>query len=225
MRPWINIGLTLAVYLICRWVYRRYPLPWLNPMLTSVALLMVLLLSTHTSYAAYIRGSDLLTLLLGPATVAFAVPLHRHFELLKRHAVELLCGIALGSLLAVVSSVSLARLLRLTPILMDSLAPRSVTTPIAMQVSAQLGGNAILTSVFVIATAFVGLVVGPLTIRWLKIQSALAKGMLMGMGAHGIGTSRAFEFGPLEGTFSSLSMILAAAFTVLLAPLVVPFLR
>jgi predicted murein hydrolase (TIGR00659 family) len=221
----ISLCLTIAVYWICQKIYTRWRWTILNPMLTSLVVLVFVVSLARIPYSAYMGGAHVLTFMLSPATVAFAIPLYKHFHLLKKHALEIVTGLCLGSVVAIVTSVLFARTLDLGHMVTDSLAPRSVTTPIAMQISQQHGGSPVLTSVFVIVTALVGLVVGPLSIRWFRIQSAVAKGMLMGMGAHGIGTSRAFEFGQLEGTFSSLSMIVAAGFTVLFTPLLLPLLQ
>lgn len=219
-----SLLLTVIVYCLCKAAYTRWHAVYLHPILTSLVVLICGLSASHVPYHAYAGGTQVLTDMLGPATVAFAVPLYKHFALLKQHAVEIVTGLLAGSLIAVATSVGFARLAGLGPMILDSIAPRSVTTPIAMAVSTRVGGTAVLTSVFVMITAFVGLVVGPLAISLFRIHSPVARGMLLGMGAHGIGTTRAFEIGSLEGTFASLSMVIAAIMTVGLAPFVVHWL-
>ncbi len=221
MLSMISLFMTIAVYWICRIIYTRWRWTVLNPMVISLVVLVIFVSWSQIPYSTYLGGAHILTFMLSPATVAFAIPLYKHFHLLKKYALEIVAGLWLGSVMGIVTSVVFARILDLGHVVTNSLAPRSVTTPVAMQISQQIGGSPVLTAVFVIVTGLVGLIVGPLLIRWFRIQSAVAKGMLMGMGAHAIGTSRAFEFGQLEGTFSSLSMIVAAAFTVLLAPLLI----
>ena len=160
---------------------------------------------------------------LQPATVAFAVPLYKLYPTMKRHALPLSLGVVTGTGISIVSTVLLADILHLT-ILAPSLAPHSVTTPIAMLTSRSLHGNPTLTAVFVIITALVGVIAGPLIIQHLKIRTSLARGALLGTGAHAMGTSRAFEFGETEGSIASISMILAGILTILFAPLFVPYL-
>lgn len=180
------------------------------------------LVAGHVSYATYMGGGQWLSFLLGPATVAFAIPIYKNGSLLRRYGLEIGTGVLIGSLIALVSSVLPARLLHLSTETVRSLAPRSVTTPIAMDISQSIGGVPTLTAAFVIVTALIGVAAGPLVIRALGIEAPVARGALFGMGAHGIGTARAFESGETEGTVASLAMIGAAAATVAMAPLVIP---
>lgn len=220
----LGIVLTVLVYWGCKQLYRRLPVVVFTPIVTSLLILVVILVTTHYSYTSYMDSAHWLTDLLGPSIVAMAVPLHKNYALLKQNAVAILVGIGTGSTVAIVSSVLLARLFHLSRTTGLSLAPRSVTTPIAMEISNWLGGIPTLTGVFVILTALAGIIVGPLAIKYLRIQSAVAKGTLYGTAAHGIGTSKAFEMGQLEGTYASLSMIIAAGLSVALALLLVPML-
>jgi predicted murein hydrolase (TIGR00659 family) len=212
---------TIAVYLVCRRIYRRWPYSLLSPMFTSLLGLILLLTLLRVPYATYMAGAHYLTGLLQPATVAFAIPLYRHRQLLRRHAGTVITCLGVGILTAVASSMALAEWLHLGHRLALSLAPRSITTPVAIGISQVIGGNPVLTAVFVILTGMTGILIGPLLIRAVGIRSAFAKGALMGMGAHGIGTSKAFEFGPAEGTISSLSMVMAALMGVFLTPWIV----
>ncbi len=222
---WISICATVLFFLIARMIYRRFQIAILSPIFTTLLMTILFVLLFHVSYTSYMSGGRYLTYLLQPATVAFAIPLYKHFQLLKRHSVEILVSVIGGSMVAISSTVLLAHLFRLNTSLTDSLAPRSITTPFAMDVSNMIGGTPVLTAVFVILTALVGLLVGPIVIRHLRITSSLAKGTLLGTSAHAAGTSRAFEFGNIEGTFASISMILAAGFTMLIAPLLVHLLQ
>lgn len=213
----IGLVLTVAIYWGCKQLYHRIPIVVLTPLVSCLAIVVTLLSVTHIPYAKYMTGAHWLSSLLGPAVVSFAVPLHKNFALLKKHAVEILLSLLMGCLTAITSSMLFALLLRLNRTLAASLAPRSVTTPIAMDISRQVGGIPTLTAVFVIITALIGIFVGPLAIRHLRIKSSVGKGMLLGMGAHGVGTSKAFDIGPLEGTFASLAMIVAAGLSSVIA--------
>lgn len=217
--------LTVLVYAVTKRMYRTLHFVLFSPILTSLLLLVFILASFHLSYRTYNQSASWLTDLLKPATVAFAIPLYKHFHILRKHAAEIVSGIAAGVVTAISSSVLLATSMHLQASVVNSLAPRSITTPIAMDVAREVGGVPVMTAVFVILTALIGLLAAPVVIRLLHIRSPLAQGTLYGTGAHGIGTSRAFEIGGLEGTISSLSMILAALFTLVLAPLGVPLLH
>lgn len=222
---WISIFATIGFFLIARTVYRRIRLAILSPIFTTLLMTVLFILLFHIPYASYMSGGHYLTDLLQPATVAFAIPLYKHFHLLKRHSIEILISVIGGSIVAISSTVLLAQFFHLGSSLTESLAPRSVTTPFAMDVSGMIGGTPVLTAIFVIMTALFGLLIGPIVIRHLRIKSSLAKGTLLGTSAHAAGTSRAFEFGSIEGTFASISMILAAGFTMLIAPLLVHLLQ
>jgi predicted murein hydrolase (TIGR00659 family) len=186
-----------------------------SPIIVTPFIVIILLKTLHIPYTTYASGTQLLTYLLGPSTVAFAVPMYKYRHLLKQHLKEILISLTIGSFLAVFTSLTLSIAIRLSKIMVISILPRSVTTPIAMEYSRALHGNPSLTAVFVMITGLSGVVFGPLLIRLLSLKTPIAKGLLMGMGAHGTGTSKAFELGELEGTFSSLAMIIAALITLI----------
>lgn len=210
---------TLVIYYAAKWVYRKYPRVYLSPLLVTPVILVAVLLSTHSTYAEYNQGGAWLSRLLQPATVAFAVPLYKNLQTLKKHAGEIVASVLFGSIMAMTSSALLARLMHLNGELASSLVPRSVTTPIAMNVSQMIGGVPTITAVFVIMTGLLGAMMGPSVVKLLRIEGDIARGVLFGTSAHGTGTSKAFELNPLTGTISSISMILAALFTLLGAPM------
>lgn len=214
----LSLAFTILVYVLCKKIYQHVHITILSPVLSSFIVITLFLLLFHVSYGTYMSGGKYLTDALEPATVAFAIPLYRHFQLFRKHAATILLSLTTGSVLAMLSSVWMAKWLHLGNFIIRSVAPRSVTTPIAMDVSHSIGGVPVLTAVFVILTGILGLVVGPALIRLFKIRSSIGKGTLMGMGAHGIGTARAFEDGQSEGTIASLSMVIAGCITIVLAP-------
>ncbi|MCL6631785.1 MAG: LrgB family protein [Alicyclobacillus herbarius] len=213
------LALTVGLYGLCRKIHRRWPYTLLSPMLTCLVATLLVLALCHIPYATYMSGAHWLTALLQPATVAFAVPLYRHRHALLRHAPTIALALLVGSVTAICTSFGLAKVVHLGQTVAISMAPRSITTPIAIQIAQTIGGNPVLTATFVICTGILGSILGPWLIRILRIQSPLGRGILFGMGAHGIGTSKAFEFGSEEGTFSTLAMVLAALLGVLAAPL------
>ncbi len=176
-----------------------------------------LILAFHASYHDYLLGTHWLVWLLGPATVAFAIPIHRHRALIRRHWLLLCIGVVVGSLIAIATSWGLASVFHLTPELRASLLPRSVTTPLAMEASSRLGGIPELTAVFTALTGLFGAAVGETLLGYLPIRSTFAKGALFGMGAHGAGVARAREMGQEEGVVASLIMILAGLLNVIAA--------
>ena len=221
----VSIFITYLIYEISKKSYARWKWIVLSPILISPIVIIVLLILSHTSYHDYYSGAKWLSYLLGPATVAFALPMHKHFQLLKRHLFEIIVSITVGSAVAVLSSFLYAVWMHLGTSLTNSLVPRSITTPVAMDISKTIGGVPTLTAVFVIITGITGTIVGPALIRLLKIEKSTAKGLMLGMSAHGAGTSKAFEIGELEGTFASLAMIIAAVITIILSFTIFPALR
>jgi predicted murein hydrolase (TIGR00659 family) len=217
----LSLLVTVLVYGGAKRLYQRYRKIYLSPMLIGPLVLIVMLNAGRVSYASYMStGGQWLNFLLGPATVALAIPMYKNLDLLKKHGLEIGVSVVLGSAAALFSSVLPALWMHLGPQVVNSLAPRSVTTPVAMDISRSVGGVPSITAAFVMITALTGLVVGPLVIHGLAIRTPVARGALFGMGAHGAGTARAFEFGSLEGTVASISMIAAAGVTLALMPLV-----
>lgn len=213
---------TILVYWVSKVLYHKYKLVVLSPLIIVPLVLIILLVQTRISYTDYVGGAKWLTMMLGPATVAMAIPLYKNFKILKRYALEILTSIFIGSTLAIISSMILSSMLKFNQQIVISIAPRSVTTPIAIDISKIIGGVQTLTAVFVLLTGLVGLIVGPLIIKVLRIQSSAAKGVLLGLGAHGCGISKAIELGSEEGSIASLAMLIAAGITTALAPVIVP---
>ncbi|MCY1399911.1 Inner membrane protein YohK [compost metagenome] len=212
------LAVTLGGYLLSRVLYRRFQMYWLSPIVFVPALLFALAIPLQASYAEYSRDTSWLVALLGPATVAFAVPIWQQRAMLARHWPALLAGMCAGSAVAIGSSWALAHALALDGQVTLSLVPRSITTPFAMEMSHDIGGVPELTAAFVMITGVFGAVVGSLLMRLLRLRTPLARGALLGVGAHGAGTSRAYEFGGEEGSAAGLLMVLTGLFNLALAP-------
>ncbi|WP_091174257.1 LrgB family protein [Paenibacillus sp. 1_12] len=211
---------TIAVYGLSKRLYRSLPKVYLSPILLTPTMVMIVLLLTGTPYETYHAGTEWLSDMIGPATVAMAVPLYKHIAILKKHALTIIVSVCFGSSLAIISSVWLAKELHLQNRIIDSLAVRSTTTPIAMAVTEMLGGTPAITAIFVLMTGLFGMIVGPLIIRLCRIEHEIARGVLFGTSAHTAGTSKAFEFSVVSGSISSIAMIVTAFFTLGIAPLV-----
>ena len=219
--PLLHLTLTVCFFVLARWLYRRAGRrSWLNPVLLSVLALVAVLVVTDTPYDVYFEGAKFVHFMLGPATVALAIPLYRQWDSLKRHPIALLVSLLTGSLTAVLSALLIAKLGGATNEALISIAPKSVTTPVAMGISEQLGGLPSLTAVLVILTGILGASFGPWLLEKLRITNAMAKGLAMGVASHGIGTGRAIYMGDVAAAFSGLAMGLNGLATTILLPLI-----
>jgi predicted murein hydrolase (TIGR00659 family) len=218
--PLLHLTLTLIAFQLGQFAYRRARLsPLVNPVLIAVLLVVAILASTGTSYDAYFAGAQFVHVLLGPATVALALPLYRQLAYVKRSARALAVSILAGSLTAIASAVGIAALLGASRDTLVALAPKSVTAPVAMGITERLGGLPSLTAVLVILTGILGAMFGPLLMNALGIKDWAARGVAMGTASHGIGTARAIQVNEVAGAFSGLAMGLNALATALLLPL------
>ena len=218
--PLLWLTLTLAAYVVAYYAYERSGMnPLVNPVAVSVTLLVLLLYATDVEYGTYFDGAQFVHFLLGPATVALAVPLYANIKIVRRAAVPMLLALLVGSATAVGSVVVIASLLGGSPETLLSLAPRSVTTPIAMGISERVGGLPSLTAVLVILTGIIGAMSGTPLFNMLRIRDYRARGFAIGIAAHGIGTARAFQVNQIAGTFAGIGMGLNGLITALLVPL------
>ncbi|QNK00498.1 LrgB family protein [Dyella telluris] len=225
---WLSLlwlAITLGGYFALKPLYRRHPRWWTSPLLTVPLLLAAAGLLLGMDYPVYIRDTHWLVLMLGPATAAFALPIFRYRRLIQRHWAALLVGVLGGSAVAIGSAWALASWCGLDDAVRRSLLARSITTPLAMLMSADIGGVPELTALFVVITGVAGIALGELLLRVVPLRSALARGALFGVGAHGAGTAKAYDIGAEEGSVASLAMVLAGLLNVLMAPALAVFLR
>ncbi len=217
--PLLHLTLTLVAYSAAYALHRRLRFnPLLNPVLLAVALLVAILLLTGTDYQTYFQGAQFVHFLLGPATVALAVPLYRHMERVRRSGLAVFASIVAGSLTAAASAVAIVWLLGGSRYSMVSIAPKSVTAPVAMGIAEQLGGLPSLTAALVILTGILGAMLGPPLLNRLGIEDWAARGLAMGVASHGIGTARALQVNEVAGAFAGLAMGLNALATSILLP-------
>ena len=217
--PLLHLTLTVCFFVLARWLYRRTGThSWMNPVLISVLALVTVLILTDTPYSVYFEGAKFVHFMLGPTTVALAIPLYRQWDALKRHPVALAVSLLTGSLTAVVSAIFIAKLGGVGNQALISIAPKSVTTPVAMGISETLGGLPSLTAVVVILTGILGASIGPWLLDKLRITNPMAMGLAMGTASHGIGTGRAIYMGDVAAAFSGLAMGLNGVATAILLP-------
>lgn len=218
--PLLHLTLTLAAFVGASLVYRKLQMnPLANPVLLSVVVIVAILYVSETDYDTYFEGAQFVHFLLGPATVALAIPLYRQLHRLRESALAILVSLVTGSITAASSAVLIAWFLDAQPVAIISLAPKSITAPVAMGVSEQLGGLPSLTAVLVILTGITGSMLGPMILNLLGIRDWSARGMAIGTASHGIGTARALQVNELAGAFSGLAMGLNALATAILLPL------
>ncbi|MGC9387050.1 MAG: LrgB family protein [Hydrogenovibrio sp.] len=224
--PLTGLTMTLVAYSAA---YKLYQVSgqnvWLHPVITAVALLILFLQTVGMDYKAYFEGAQFIHFLLGPATVALAIPLYQQLPKLKRIWWPTTVGLLAGVMMGAVSSVLVAYLGGASLETLLSVAPKSVTVPIAMGISEQIGGLPSLTAVLVVATGVVGAVLGVALFQWMGIRDDSVKGVAMGVAAHGIGTARSFQVSQEMGAFSGLAMALAGVLTAIILPFLVPALH
>jgi predicted murein hydrolase (TIGR00659 family) len=223
--PLLSLTLTLLAYQGAVYINGRcHGHPLANPVLLAVATLVGLLWLTDTPYGTYFDGAQFVHFLLGPATVALAIPLYAQLDRLKRLAIPLLGALLVGSLTAALSAVAIGGVLGASKATLLSLAPKSVTTPIAMGIAERIGGLPSLTAVLVITTGVIGAIGARYVYRALQIDDDSVRGFALGIAAHGIGTARAFQESEQMGAFAALAMGLNGLTTALLLPVLIPWL-
>lgn len=214
----VSIGLTVLVYLLAKRIYFGTGKMIFSPLILCPVLIILGLLVFHIPYESYARGGNFLSYMLQPATVALAVPMYKYRKMIQTYLAEIVVSVTGGAMVAMATSVWIANAVGVDEAFVTSIAPRSVTTPIAMSISEVIGGDPSITAVFVICTGIMGALLTTLFLKWLPIRHPVTKGMLFGISAHGTGTSKAYESGQVEGTVASLAMIFMGLVTTVLAP-------
>jgi predicted murein hydrolase (TIGR00659 family) len=217
--PLLWLTVTVVAYVIADWISAKSGRnPLVNPVVIAIALVGGLLVATGTGYRTYFDGAQFVHFLLGPATVALAIPLVRHLGTVRRMLLPMLAALLAGAVTAIVSAVGIAALLGAPREVLIALAPKSVTAAIAMAISRELGGEPALTAVLVILTGILGAILVTPLFNALGIRAWEARGFAVGLASHGIGTARAFQVNPVAGLFAGLAMALNAVLTALIVP-------
>ncbi|MED4953479.1 LrgB family protein [Paenibacillus macerans] len=216
----VALGIVL-LFLLMSALYRRLKWAILVPTLTCSALVIVLLMGTRTSYETFMRGGQWLQYCLGPAVVALAYPMYKQLDALLKEWKAVLAGAVVGIAAGMISGIWFALWLGYPRELLISLLPKSITTPVAMEISGSLGGNAPITSAFVMIAGITGVVLGPIIFKCCGITSDIGRGIGFGAASHALGTSKAAEFGPVVVSTSTVALTLSAVCGSVLAPVVV----
>ncbi|SDV48668.1 LrgB family protein [Chitinasiproducens palmae] len=212
------IGVTWALYLANMKLYRRWQRLWLSPMLVTPGVLIVAIAALGLSYENYLNATRPLVWMIGPATLAMAIPVYQHRGYIRQWWPALLCGTITATVTAVASAAWLARCFHLPETVSHSLVARSISLPFAFAVSDALAGTRDLTTLFVVVSGIVGIVIGDFALALLPLRSEQARGASLGAIAQVVGAARAHEQSPARGVMASLTMIFTGALSIVVAP-------
>jgi len=215
--PLFGIFLTLISYSIGMEINRRFEKFYLNPILIAIIIVILVLSIFDIPQESYLAGGDIITLFLCPATAVLALSVYRERKLLKDHFIAIIMGTAMGALASVGSIIFLGKLLKIDSVTLASLIPKSVTTPIAMAISASLGGITSITVIAVIISGIIGSIFAPCFVSMFKIKHPVAKGVAIGSCSHALGTIKAIEMGEDIGAMSGISIAFSGFFTIIFA--------
>lgn len=223
--PLFGVVLSIVIFSFAQYINKKTKLPFLNPLLVTLFLIISILIYFKIDYTIYERGGSIISFFLGPATVVLAVPLFKQIRLLQKHFIAIIIGIFVGSLTGILSIIWLSKIFKIDSLLMLSLIPKSTTTAIAMEISTSIGGINSMTIAFVVVTGITGYMISPLILNLFKINNKVARGIAIGTSSHAMGTAKAMEMGETEGAMSSLAISVAGIVTVVLAPLLISIIK
>lgn len=209
--------ITIGIYLVFSKISQKYKL--INPLLFTTLTIIVILMSLNIDFKTYNQSAQFITLLLKPATVALAIPLYQHRKTIQKYLKPILVGVFSGVIIHLILILVCAGALDIDQTLLMTVFPKSITTAIAKDISFQLGGNVEITIALVIITGIFGSICSSTVFKLLKIKSPITKGLALGTSSHAVGTGLAIETGEIEGTFSSIALILTGLMTVFIAPI------
>lgn len=221
-KPLFWLIITIVVFMFATGLNRRAGgTPFLHPVLVAMSIIISFLVLTKTSYETYFEGAQFIHFLLGPATVALAVPLFDHFERIKKMWFMLLVACASGAVTAIVSVLAVGLMFGLPEGVLLSLAPKSVTSPIAIGIVEKIGGFPSLAAGLVLITGVMGCLLSPIIFKMLSVRDDAVRGFTLGLAAHGFGTAYAFEISAVAGAFAGLAMGMTGLLTAFLLPVVI----
>ena len=214
------LTLVIGTYLAALAFYKKTRISLLNPLLTSIFVIILVLKTMGIEYESFQKGSHLIHFMLGPSVVALGFVLYDQIQYLKGNVISILTSVFVGAIIGIVSVIVIGDLMGADQALIASLQPKSVTTPIAMGIAEKAGGIPSLTAVIVVAVGIFGSIVGPFVMKVLGRESRIAKGLALGASSHGLGTSVAVQIGAIEGALSGLAIGLMGIMTAILVPVI-----
>jgi predicted murein hydrolase (TIGR00659 family) len=218
---YFGVVITIAMFIIATIINKKWPNPFTTPLFLATMFVIAILLSFKIPYKTYNETAKYLTYFLVPVTVCFAVPMYRQLNLLKQHIWSILFAMVMGVIASVVSICILVLLLGLSDIIARSLVSISVTTALAIGITKKLGGMVSLTVSAVIITGILGASVSDKLCKWMQLKNAVSRGLAIGNASHAAGTVKAMEMGKIEGSFSSLAIVLSGLMTAVIAPIAI----
>lgn len=216
----VLLALTFAVYYVATIIRKKTGIILLNPILITIAVMICYLKFADISYTTYNEGGKYIEFWLKPAIVALGVPLYKHLDSIKQHFIPIFLSQLAGCIVGIVSVVAIADLMGATNEVIISLAPKSVTTPIAIEISSALGGIESLTAAVVVCVGILGAVIGYRTMSIIKLRDDISKGLAMGTASHAVGTAASMEVSPIHGVYATLGLIINGVLTSLFAPII-----
>lgn len=216
----VLLALTFAVYYVATIIRKKTGIILLNPILITIAVMICYLKFADISYTTYNEGGKYIEFWLKPAIVALGVPLYKHLDSIKQHFIPIFLSQLAGSIVGIVSVVAIADLMGATNEVIISLAPKSVTTPIAIEISSALGGIESLTAAVVVCVGILGAIIGYRTMSIIKLNDDISKGLAMGTASHAVGTAASMEVSPIHGVYATLGLIINGVLTSLFAPII-----
>lgn len=214
------LTLVAGVYLAALLLYKKTRMPLLHPLLTSVLVIILVLKVFEIEYEYFREGSRLIHFMLGPSVVALGYVLYEQMQYIRGNVVSILTAVFVGAIVGIVSVIAIGKWMGADATLIATLQPKSVTTPIAMDIAAKSGGIPSLTAVVVVVVGIFGSITGPFVMKVLGIESRIAKGLALGAASHGVGTAAALQIGAVEGALSGLAIGLMGIMTAVLVPVI-----
>lgn len=218
-----GIILTILFFNIGIYIQKKTNKPIFNPLLIAILGIILFLSITRIPYESYKLGADRINFFLGPVTIVLAVPLYKQFDLFKKYLLEILIGISCGVVVSFISIKLIGHFTNADVDIINSLIPKSITTPMGISLTKTLNGVEAITVVSIILTGILGAIISPIVFKIGKINNPVAKGIALGTSAHALGTTKALEMGEVEGAMSGLSIGISGIITVILIPIIINF--
>ena len=219
--PIFGLVITILFFNLGIYMQKKTKNPIMNPLLIAIIGIILFLNLLKIPYESYKKGGDIINFFLGPITIILAVPLYKQFDLFKNHILEILIGIGCGVLVSFISLEIIGRLTNVNIDIINSLIPKSITTPMGISLTNTINGVEAITVVAIILTGILGAIIAPIIFKIGKIKHPVAKGIALGTSAHALGTSKALEMGEVEGAMSGLSIGISGIITVILIPIII----
>lgn len=216
--PFFGVIITIFSFNLGLFIFKKSNLSILNPLLIGTIIIMAIIEYFNIPLDYYKKGGDMMTFFLAPATIALALPLYRQLNKLKTYYIPILIGGIVGACSAILSVIFIGKLLGLNNIIVKSFVPKSITTPLGIELSQVLGGIPAITIFAIIITGITGNILAPVICKIFRIKHPIAKGLSIGISSHAVGTAKAIEMGEIEGGMSALSIVIAGILTFVLAP-------